>query len=160
MRLLADENLNRLEVQMLRARGHNLVWIEEEAPGIDDQAVLSRATTERRILLTVDKGDFGRLVFIDKQKAPYGIILFRIKHPQPPSERAQTMVATIESRTNWEGHFSVVRDENDIRMKLLPTNTTSENKLAFRRFYEILKRIRRWIRNKMNCATTKRVFCT
>ena len=159
MRLLADENLNRLEVQMLRARGHNLVWIEEETPGIDDQAVLSRATTERRILLTVDKGDFGRLVFIDKQKAPYGIILFRI-HGQKPPERARTIILALESRTNWEGHFSSVQDENDIRMKLLPTNTTSENKLAFRRFYEILKRIRRWIRNKMNCATTKRVFCT
>ncbi len=118
MRLLADENLNRLEVDMLRTRGHDLVWIEEETPGIDDHAVLSRATAEERILLTADKGHFGRLVFIDKQKAPYGIILFRIQD-QKPSVRAQTIVTAIESRTNWQGHFSVVRDENNIRMTLL-----------------------------------------
>ena len=105
---------------MLRTRGHDLVWIEEETPGIDDQAVLSRATAEERILLTADKEDFGELVFRDKQKAPYGIILFRIQ--QLPFERAQIMVTAIESRTDWEGHFSVVRDENDIRMTPLPTN--------------------------------------
>ena len=105
---------------MLRERGHDLVWIEEETPGIDDQAVLSRATAEERILLTADTGHFGRLVFIDKQKAPYGIILFRIQ--KPPTERAQTIVTALESRTNWQGHFSVVRDENDIRMTPLPTN--------------------------------------
>ena len=120
MRLLADENLNSLEVQMLRACGHNLVWVEEETPGIDDQAVLSRATAEERILLTADKGHFGRLAFKEKQKAPYGIILFRIR--KPPTERAQTIVTALESRTNWEGHFSTVRDENDIRMTPLPTN--------------------------------------
>ena len=105
---------------MLRSRGHDLVWIEEETPGIDDHAVLSRATDERRILLTADKGHFGRLVFIDKQKAPYGIILFRIQN-QSPAKRAKTTVTAIESRTDWQGHFSVVRDENDIRMTPLPT---------------------------------------
>ena len=104
---------------MLRSRGHDLVWIEEETPGIDDQTVLSRATAERRILLTADKGHFGRLVFKDKQKAPYGIILFRIQ--QLPSEKAHTIILALESRTNWEKHFSVVRDENDIRMTPLPT---------------------------------------
>lgn len=106
---------------MLRSRGHDLLWIEEETPGIDDQAVLSRATVERRILLTADKGHFVRLVFRNRQKAPYGVILFRIQD-QKPSERAQTIVTALESRTNWQGHFSVVRDENDIRMTPLPTN--------------------------------------
>ena len=119
MRLLVDENIGRLEVQMLRAEGHDVVWIAEETPGIDDQAVLSRATTEERILLTADKEDFGELVFRDKEKAPYGIILFRI-HDQKPSERAETIVTVLESRTNWEGHFSSVRDVDDIRMTPLP----------------------------------------
>ena len=91
-----------------------------ETPGIDDQAVLSRATAEERILLTADKGHFGRLVFRNRQKAPYGIILFRIQD-QKPYVRAQTIVTAIESRTNWQGHFSVIRDENNIRMTSLPT---------------------------------------
>ncbi|MYB65228.1 hypothetical protein F4X73_11100 [Candidatus Poribacteria bacterium] len=118
MRLLADESLNKLEVDLLRTRGHDLVWIEEETPGVDDQTVLSHATAEKRILLTADKGHFGRLVFIDKQKAPYGIILFRIQ--KSPSERAKIMVTAIESRIDWERHFSVVRDVNSIRMTPLP----------------------------------------
>ena len=120
MRLLADENLNRREVGMLRSRGHDLVWIEEETPGISDQAVLSRATAEERILITSDKGDFGRLIFRDKQKAPPGVVLFRIRREnRTPSEIAQIIVNTLESRSNWVGHFSVVHNEDDIRPRPL-----------------------------------------
>lgn len=158
MRLLADESLNKLEVDMLRTRGHDLVWIEEETPGIDDHAVLSRATTDERILLTADKEDFGELVFKDKQKAPYGIILFRIQD-KSPTERAQTIVTAIESRKHWRRKFSVIQDVNNIRMKRIPTNISFEIKLAFRRFCEILKRIRSWIRDAINGTTTKRVLC-
>ena len=110
MRLLADENFPRSAVQMLRSHGHDVLWIMEETRGIDDRAVLSRATSERRILLTLDK-DFDELVYRNKLKAPFGIILFRIP---------QTIVAVLESRTDWTGHFFVVRDENDIDMRPLP----------------------------------------
>ncbi len=121
MRLLADENFNRLEVGMLRSRGHDLVWIEEETPGISDQAILSRATSEERILLTSDKGHFGRLIFRDKQKAPLGVILFRIRREnRSPSEVAQIIVNTLESQSNWAGSFFVVHDENKIRQSPLP----------------------------------------
>lgn len=120
MRLLADESLNRLEVGMLRSHGHDLVWIEEETPGISDQAVLSRATSEERILLTSDKGHFGRLIFRDKQKAPFGVILFRVRRAnRSPSEITQIILNTLESRSNWAGHFSVVHDEDDIRPRPL-----------------------------------------
>ena len=121
MRLLADENFNRLEVEMLRSRGHDLAWVEEETPGISDQAVLSRATSEKRILLTSDK-DFGDLVFRDKLKAPFGVILFRIRHDKhSPSEVAQIMVNAVEKRSGWAGHLSVVHDENDIRRRPMPS---------------------------------------
>ena len=105
---------------MLRSRGHDLVWIEEETRGIDDQAVLYRATTEGRTLLTCDK-DFGDLVFRDNLKAPFGIILFRIRREnRSPSEIAQIIVNTLESRSDWTESFFVVHDENDIRQSLLP----------------------------------------
>ena len=122
MRLLADENFNRLEVEMLRSRGHDLVWIEEETPGIDDQAVLSRATAEGRILLTYDK-DFGDLVFRDKLKAPFGVILFRVRRDNRSlSEVAQIITNAVESRSDWTGHFSAVHNEYDIRPRLLPNS--------------------------------------
>ena len=117
MRLLADENFPRSAVQMLRSHGHDVLWITEETRGIDDRAVLSRATSERRILLTLDK-DFDELVYRNKLKAPFGIILFRI--PQNVPNRPQTIVAVLESRTDWTGHFFVVRDENDIDMRPMP----------------------------------------
>ena len=121
MRLLADENLNRREVNILRSRGHDLVWIEEETPGIDDQMVLSRATSEGRVLLTSDKGHFGRLIFRNKQKAPFGVILFRIqRNNRSPSEVAQIMANVVESRSDWTGHFSVIHDEDDIRSSPMP----------------------------------------
>ena len=119
MRLLADENFTPLVVQKLRSRGHDVVWISEERPGIGDSEVLSFATSERRILVTFDKGDFGKLVFRDKRKAPFGIILFRLPNDYSQSEVAQIIVNMIESGRSWIGHFSVVRDENKLRMKEL-----------------------------------------
>ena len=122
MRLLADENFNRIEVEMLRSRGHDLVWIEEETPGIDDRAVLSRATSEGRVLLTSDKGHFGRLIFRNKQKAPFGVILFRVRRDnRSPSEVAQIMANVVESRSDWTENFFVVHNENDIRQRPMPS---------------------------------------
>lgn len=106
---------------MLRSRGHDLVWIEEETPGIDDQAVLSRATSEGRTLLTSDKGHFGRLIFRDKQKAPFGVILFRIRDNRSPSEIAQIMTNVVESQSDWTENFFVVHNENDIRQRPIPS---------------------------------------
>lgn len=116
MRLLANENFPDLAITALRLRGHDVLWIREDSPGISDHAVLSRATTEGRVLITFDK-DFGELVFRLGLNAPSGIILFRIP-PNSPSFVAQTAVTVLESRTDWAGHFSVV-DENRVRMKRL-----------------------------------------
>lgn len=120
MRLLANENFPGVAITALRLRGHDVVWIREDSPGIDDRAVLSRATVEERILITFDK-DFGELVFRLGLNAPSGIILFRIP-PDSPSFVAQTAVTVLESRMDWAGHFSVV-DENRVRMTpLIPTD--------------------------------------
>ena len=116
MRLLANENFPGLAITALRLRGPDVLWIREDSPGISDHAVLSRATTEGRVLITFDK-DFGELVFRLGLNAPSGIILFRIP-PNSPSFVAQTAVTVLESRTDWAGHFSVV-DENRVRMKRL-----------------------------------------
>ena len=120
MHLLANENFPGVAITALRSHGHDVVWIREDSPGIDDRAVLSRATAEGRILITFDK-DFGELVFRLGLNAPSGIILFRIP-PDSPSFVAQTAVTVLESRTDWTGHFSVV-DETRVRMTpLIPMN--------------------------------------
>lgn len=79
--------------------------------------MLSIATRQERVLLTFNNEDFGELVFRDKQKAPFGVILFRVLQDAP--DRIQTIVEALESRTDWVGHFSVV-DTNNIRRHPLP----------------------------------------
>lgn len=117
MRLLANENFPLDAVEALRADGHDVTWIHEDAPGSSDEQVLARAQQEMRVLVTFDK-DFGELAFRSKLPATGGVILFRITASS--SRRvAQVAVQALASRTDWAGHFSVIEDQR-IRMTPLP----------------------------------------
>lgn len=116
MKFLANENVAGDAVAALRENGHDVAWIRTDAPGSKDEAVLARAMAEQRILITFDK-DFGELAFHSHLPATCGIILFRIPAPSS-SVVANAVVAAIESRPDWTGHFSVV-EENRIRMREL-----------------------------------------
>ena len=105
MRLLANENFPRVAVEALRARGHDVAWVRTEIPGAGDEEVIHRAVAENRVLVTFDK-DFGELAFRAKLPAKPGIILFRIP-PLSPSYVAHIAVTVLESRSDWQGHFSV-----------------------------------------------------
>lgn len=119
MRLLADENIPRLVVEFICARGHDAIWVGKVAPGIRDREVLSFATAQKRTLITFDT-DFGELVFRLGVSAPFGIILFRLP-PDSPLGIAQSIVSALESQKDWLNRFSVV-DENRVRMRLLPSS--------------------------------------
>ncbi len=58
MRILADEDVAGIVVQVLRKAGHDVAWISEIAAGIADEEVLARAVRDGRLVLTFDKG-FG-----------------------------------------------------------------------------------------------------
>ena len=75
MRILADENIPRAAVDMLRRAGHDVAWVSEEAPGSDDSDVLKKATEQDRVVVTFDK-DFGDLAYVMGLPATCGIILF------------------------------------------------------------------------------------
>ncbi|WP_410509045.1 DUF5615 family PIN-like protein [Methanosarcina hadiensis] len=116
MRLLANENIPLNAVRALRDCGHDVLWIREKSPGITDIEVMELGHREKRILVTFDK-DFGELAFSTKQPPVSGIILFRI--PTISSTYiAKALVKVIESRDDWEGHFSVV-EEDRIRIRPL-----------------------------------------
>lgn len=117
MRLLANENFPRLAVEALRTAGHDVAWVKTDAPGSSDSEVLARAQAESRLLLTFDK-DFGELAFRSGLSAASGVILFRVLAPSPIL-LARLAVRALATRSDWEGHFSVI--ENDrIRMTPLP----------------------------------------
>lgn len=116
MRLLANENVPGDAVTSLRKRGHDVLWIRTEHPGLDDESVLKIAQAENRVLLTFDK-DFGSLAFQKGAKAVEGIILFRIPK-KSPAFVSGLITSVLESRNDWRGHFAVV-EEDRIRMKQL-----------------------------------------
>jgi predicted nuclease of predicted toxin-antitoxin system len=117
MRILANENVAGEAVRALRDRGHDVVWAREDAPGSSDAAVLSRAQTEGRIVVTFDKG-FGELAFGFGLRASSGIVLFRTAIPSS-LRVAALVVAALEARADWAGHFAVV-EEHRVRMTPLP----------------------------------------
>jgi len=117
MRLCANENVPGDCVAALRERGHDVLWIREVARGSPDHAVLARAQSEARLLITFDK-DFGDLVFHRGKAASRGIVLFRLRKPSPDFV-ARRVVQTLESTAEWEGNYAVV-DEHSIRLRPLP----------------------------------------
>ncbi len=117
MRILADENFPADAIAALRDKGHDVTWVQTDAPGSSDDQVLARAQKEERILVTFDK-DFGELAFRAQLPATSGIILLRISAPSP-SHVARVTVEALASRTDWAGHFAVVEDDR-IRMTSLP----------------------------------------
>lgn len=112
---LADENFPGVAVAALRARGYDVVWIHEVAPGATDESVLERAVAEQRLLLTFDK-DFGELTFRYRRAGFIGIVLFRVAMISAEYV-AQTAVTVLESRDDWSGHFAVIEER---RVRLIP----------------------------------------
>jgi predicted nuclease of predicted toxin-antitoxin system len=76
MRILVDESCDFGVVRMLRAVGHDVEAICEEAPSSRDADVLDRAFRDGRVLLTEDK-DFGELAGLRPANSAR-IVLIRI----------------------------------------------------------------------------------
>lgn len=121
MRILANENIPGETVDALRQRGHDVAWVRTEALGSSDREVLQRAQAEGRIVITFDK-DFGELAFRFGLSASSGVVLLRIRAPDPAT-MTRIAVAGLEARTDWPGHFSVV-GASRIRMVPLPQRAT------------------------------------
>ena len=52
MKLLANENFPLTSVQFLRSKGHDVLFVGEDFPGISDEEVLEVALKEKRTILT------------------------------------------------------------------------------------------------------------
>ena len=80
--LLADENIHPLVVSGLRARGCDITTAADLGlAGASDQAIISRATAERRVVLTHDP-DFGRLAVLGNAIS-FGVVFVRPGHISP-----------------------------------------------------------------------------
>ena len=114
MRLVADENINRLVVQHLRSVGHEIVSIAEEHATIPDESVLDIANQTQSILLTSDK-DFGELAY--RQNLVHcGIILVRLAG-QTTEQKSIILEKILDTHGDELSHSFTVITPDQVRIR-------------------------------------------
>lgn len=106
MKLIADENVDRPIVELLRKSGFIIYYIQEMEPGITDEQVIQRANNEGALLLTSDS-DFGEMVF-RQGKIVQGIILMRLAGLSFQRKGEILIRAIKEHEDNLYGNFTVI----------------------------------------------------
>jgi predicted nuclease of predicted toxin-antitoxin system len=104
--LFADGNVDRQIVERLRADGHNVVFITEVAPSMDDDDILNWANREQALLITADN-DFGELVY-RQNRAAFGVILIRLSGLSNESKAAIVSSLIAENTSELVGSFTVL----------------------------------------------------
>jgi predicted nuclease of predicted toxin-antitoxin system len=118
LKFICDEGVDRPIVEALRVAGHDVTYVAEQSPGIDDEGVLQAAAQKARVLVTADK-DFGELVF-RQGRVHNGVVLVRL-HGLDSAEKGQIAVAAIaEHGTELERSFAVL-ERGRIRIRKRPS---------------------------------------
>lgn len=116
MQFLANENFPLKSVLYLRKNNIDVAAISEDSPGASDQAILARASREKRIILTFDR-DYGELIYRLRRSPPAGVIYLRFI-PKTPEEPARYLLQLLEkSEIALDGKFTVA-DYSQVRQRL------------------------------------------
>ena len=106
MNLIVDENVDKLIVDALRQDGHNVLYVAEFAPSIDDETVLAQANQNGALLITEDK-DFGELVF--RQRLIHtGVVLIRLDGLSKQAKARIVLTVFANQSSELPGTFSVI----------------------------------------------------
>lgn len=89
MRFLVDECTGSKVANWLRDENHEVFSVFDEARGISDEEVLTKASNENWILITNDK-DFGEMIFRER-RVHHGVVFFRLD-----DERAANKIKVLE----------------------------------------------------------------
>jgi len=113
MRFVVDECAGPGVAAWLSEHGHDVFSVFDHASGANDVAVLDKAFSEQRILITNDK-DFGEMIY--RQKLPHcGVVLMRLD-----DERVSIRIAVINRLlAQYAGHLRgnfIVVTENTVRI--------------------------------------------
>ena len=100
MRFLADHDVWKVTVDLIRASGHDVVTASEIGMATaSDRELLTEARRDRRLLITRDT-DFGSLVFLGKVRS-MGVILLRIM-PETVEEVHSELTLVFEKHSEEE----------------------------------------------------------
>ena len=105
MRIIADENCDRMLVVALREAGHDVLSIRESEKGQDDSYIFDLARTERRVVLTSDL-DFGHLCE-HRFPHPPAIVVMRLDRIDR-HVRARRVLEALNVAGSIEGHLLIV----------------------------------------------------
>lgn len=112
---LANENLPRPSIQLLREKGYLVRSIQEELPGIDDEQVIELASSLNLIILTFDS-DYGEIIFKYNRKNPPAVIYFREKGNDPLFAATMLLSLLSDPAISFSDSFTVI-DEKNIRQR-------------------------------------------
>ncbi len=82
MKLLADENFPYKSIHYLKQKGHDILSIGMDNPGISDSDIMAIAIRDERTIITFDR-DYGELIFRHNYKPEKGVIYLRLDEYQP-----------------------------------------------------------------------------
>lgn len=107
MKVLVDENIPTITVLELRAKGHDIRDIRgTERQGMFDDELWRLAQTEKRTLVTTDKG-FSE----HRDEEHYGILVVRLRQPNEQRIHARILAAFRQyAEPDWPGLLVVMRD--------------------------------------------------
>lgn len=114
IKLLANENIPKSTIILLRQNGIDITAIAEGYSGISDVQVLQMAEEQERIIVTFDR-DYGELIFQKKLHFTIGLIYLRFI-PQKPSEPAEILMNIFKREFTFKNKFSVI-DRDKIRQR-------------------------------------------
>jgi predicted nuclease of predicted toxin-antitoxin system len=106
MRILADENVDAPIIAWLAGCGHDVLRMCESSPGASDEAVVTLAEREQRVIITSDR-DFGELVFRHRAR-PAGVVYLRLGGLAPEEMLAKFQAAWAATESRVTGSFIVV----------------------------------------------------
>jgi len=115
MNLLADESIDRQIVDRLRLDGHDVFYIAEAEPSINDEQVFDRANAKEALLITADK-DFGEIVFRECRLLSDGVVLIRLAGLNPYTKAELVSEAFQKRGLEFPKRFCVISPGN-IRLR-------------------------------------------
>ncbi|PSQ71199.1 MAG: hypothetical protein BRD38_02895 [Bacteroidetes bacterium QH_9_67_14] len=116
--LLTDENVHPDVVHFFRKEGFDVLDVSTgNLAGKEDRALLQRAFSENRVLVTHDR-DFGQLVFAEG--VPFiGVLYLRPGHIDP-AFTVETLRAVMNAELSLDPPFLLVAEQTneEVRMRL------------------------------------------
>ncbi len=117
MKIFADESVDRQIVERLRVDGHEVLYVAELDPGIDDETVLNCSRIANAILLTADK-DFSELIF-RQHLLHSGVLLVRLAG-LTPHLKAELVASTFDQHAEELSAGFAVLSKRVLRLRKQP----------------------------------------